>query len=215
MPEGRTLAVIGAGKVGTALAAALLGAGHTVVLGAPDRPSAGVARALAAHPGLVAEPAAEAVAEAEAVFLCTPFESNAEALQPVAGALAGRVVVDCTNPVGPGLRHGLGSVRSGAEQVASLAPGALVVKGFSVYGVEVLAAPRDLAGPIAPMMPLAGDDPAAVGLVAGLASDMGWEPVAVGPLSQALHLEHMTLLWVQMVRAGGHAPHLAWAALRA
>ncbi|MEQ9092642.1 MAG: NAD(P)-binding domain-containing protein, partial [Miltoncostaeaceae bacterium] len=180
---------------------------------APDRPSEGIARALAAHPGLTAAPAPDAVGAADAVLLCTPFAANADALAPVAGALAGRVLVDCTNPVGPGLRHGLDSVRAGAEQVAGLAAGARVVKAFSVYGVEVLAGPRALGTAPAPMMPLAGDDPDAVALVAGLAADMGWDPLPVGPLAQALHLEHMTLLWVRMVRAGGHPPLLAWAAL--
>lgn len=213
MSEARTVAVIGAGRVGTALAASLLHAGHRVVLAAPDRPSAGIARARAADPGLGSAPVDAAVAGADAVLLCTPFAANGDALAPVAGALAGRVLVDCTNPVGAGLRHGLGSVRSGAEAVADLVPGARVVKGFSVYGVEVLADPRALGGAPAPMMPLAGDDRAAVALVARLAADMGWEPLAVGPLSQALHLEHMTLLWVRMVRGDGHAPRLAWAAL--
>jgi len=31
---------------------------------------------------------------------------------------------------------------------------------------------------------------------------------------QSLHLEHMTLLWIRMVRMGGHSPHLVWAALQ-
>jgi len=35
----------------------------------------------------------------------------------------------------------------------------------------------------------------------------------VGGLEQALQLEHMTLLWVRMVRMGGRPPHLVWAAL--
>ena len=64
------------------------------------------------------------------------------------------------------------------------------------------------------MMPIAGDDPAAKRVVGGLAADIGWEPLDVGGLPQALHLEHMTLLWITMVRAGGQPPHLVWAALR-
>jgi hypothetical protein len=59
-----------------------------------------------------------------------------------------------------------------------------------------------------------GDDAAAKADVARLIADCGFEPVDVGGLVQALHLEHMTLLWVRMVRAQGHSPHLVWAALR-
>jgi hypothetical protein len=35
-----------------------------------------------------------------------------------------------------------------------------------------------------------------------------------GALEQALHLEHMTLLWIRHVRVHGASPHLVWAALR-
>jgi predicted dinucleotide-binding enzyme len=63
------------------------------------------------------------------------------------------------------------------------------------------------------MMPICGDDTDAVGRVAAIAGAMGWDPLPVGGLAQALHLEHMTLLWVRMVRAGGRSPRLAWAAL--
>jgi hypothetical protein len=50
--------------------------------------------------------------------------------------------------------------------------------------------------------------------VAGLVGDVGFEPLDVGGLEQALHLEHMTLLWVRMVRLQGHSPHLVWGAMR-
>ena len=47
-----------------------------------------------------------------------------------------------------------------------------------------------------------------------LAAQMAWEPLDVGPLQQALHLEHMTLLWVRMVRVQGRSPHMVWAMLK-
>jgi predicted dinucleotide-binding enzyme len=60
-------------------------------------------------------------------------------------------------------------------------------------------------------MLLCGNDLSAKRLVGELASDMGWEPVDVGPLSQALHLEHMTLLWIKMVRENGAPVRTVWA----
>ena len=51
-------------------------------------------------------------------------------------------------------------------------------------------------------------------IVARLIAQLGWEPLDVGGLDQALHLEHMTLLWVRMVRINGHSPNMVWAALK-
>jgi predicted dinucleotide-binding enzyme len=124
------------------------------------------------------------------------------------------LLIDATNPVAPGLTHGLGSRQSGAERVAALAPGAVVVKAFSVYGYENLSDPPTGPHAIRPAMPYAGDNPDAKATVAALLTDLGWEPLDAGPLRAAVDLEHLTLLWVRMVRAGGLDPRLVWAALR-
>ena len=59
-----------------------------------------------------------------------------------------------------------------------------------------------------------GDDTVSKSVVHKLITQLGWDPVDVGGLDQALHLEHMTLLWVRMVRVNGASPCLVWAALR-
>jgi hypothetical protein len=64
------------------------------------------------------------------------------------------------------------------------------------------------------MMLYCGDDAAAKQQVAGLIGQLGWQPLDAGGLVQALHLEHMTLLWIRMVRMGQRSPHLVWAALQ-
>ncbi len=58
------------------------------------------------------------------------------------------------------------------------------------------------------------NDPLARAVVTGVLEDPGWEPVDVGGVEQALHLEHMTLLWGHMVRIGGCSPRIVWAALK-
>jgi predicted dinucleotide-binding enzyme len=63
-------------------------------------------------------------------------------------------------------------------------------------------------------MMFCGRDAEAKETVGRLIAELGWEPLDVGGLEQALHLEHMTLLWVRMVRAGGHSPHMVWARLQ-
>lgn len=205
---------IGAGRVGAPLAAHLARAGHAVTLAEAEPGSPTVAAALARDARLRSAPLPAALQGAEVVFLCTPFGALEALLPPLAPALAGKIIVDCTNPVGPGLRHGLASARSGSAAVAALLPGARVVKAFSVYGAENLEDPGVPAGSPPPMMPLCGDEPAAKAAVSALISACGFAPLDVGGLEQALHLEHMTLLWVRMVRAGGASPHLMWAALR-
>lgn len=206
------IAVIGPGNVGTALGRRALAAGHEVVGAVRDPRSAKAREVLAAMPGCTVADLAEAAHASELLLLCTPFAAAAEALR-ACGPLEGRIVVDCTNPVGPGFVHA-GGARSGAQLLAEAVPGARLVKGFNVYGVENLGAPFTGPAGLRGTMPVAGDDAAAKQTVLALARDMGWDPLDTGPLAQALHLEHLALLWIRMVRAGGHDPRFVWARLR-
>jgi len=208
------IAFIGAGQVGAPLAARLAEAGHDVVLGASQEGSKTVAAALQRSAKLRSAPVEEAVRSADVVFLATPFAANEGVVRPLADALAGKVLVDCTNPVGPGLTHGLRNERSGSELLQALAPKARVVKAFTIYGFENFEDPSYPAYDVKPAMLFCGDDRAAKEQVARLIADCGFEPLDVGGLVQALHLEHMTLMWVRMVRVGGNSPHLVWAALQ-
>lgn len=205
---------LGVGKVGAPLAGHLVKAGHRVTIAARDPQSESVQKALAAYPGITALPVDEALAEAEVVFLATPFAANEAVLRPIADAMAGKVLVDCTNPVGAGLTHGLNNEKSGSEFVQSLVPKASVVKAFTIYGFENFKNPAYPAYNVKPAMFFCGDNKAAKERVAQLVKDCGFEPLDVGGLVQALHLEHMTLMWVRMVRVGGRSPHLVWAALQ-
>jgi predicted dinucleotide-binding enzyme len=204
---------IGAGNVGAPLAQHLVEAGHDVVLAETKAGSASLAAALERSSKLRSAPLEKALGSAEVVFVATPFSTHEALLEPVAKLLAGKVLVDCTNPIGPGLSHASGSARSGGEFVQSLAPEAKVVKAFTIYGFENLEDPRFPDYDVKPAMLFCGDDSGAKKTVADLIGDCGFEPFDVGGLVQSLHLEHMTLLWVRMVRAGGHSPHLVWAAL--
>ncbi|WP_374601128.1 NADPH-dependent F420 reductase [Niveibacterium sp.] len=208
------IAFIGYGNVGAPLADHLQRLGHEVTLAAKDPASDNVRKALERNPALkVAEPVA-AVSTAEVVFLATPFQANEAALAAVAPALAGKVLVDCTNPVGPGLRHGLGSERSGSEMIQAQVPGAHVVKAFTIYGFENFENNAYPTYNVKPMMMYCGADAGAKRIVGDLIAALGWDPLDVGGLEQALHLEHMTLLWVRMVRVAGHSPNMVWAQLK-
>jgi predicted dinucleotide-binding enzyme len=208
------MAFIGSGQVGGALADRLQRVGHHVELAASDAQSESIRQAVARNERLVVRPAREAVRDAQIVFLATPFAANASAIGAVADLLDGKVLVDCTNPVGPGFSHALGSKQSGSEALQELVPKARVVKAFTIYGYENLANTSYPGYAVQPAMLIAGNDAAAKADVSTLCRELGWEPVDTGKLDQALHLEHMTILWVKMVRANGHSAGLVWAALR-
>ena len=208
------IAFIGAGNVGGALADHLQRLGHEVALAADDTASESLKTALARNAAFRGAPIRDAVRAADVVFLATPFQANESILTRIAGDLAGKVLIDCTNPVGPGLSHGLSGGRSGSAFVQSLVPDARVVKAFSIYGFENFENSAYPGYHVKPAMMFCGNDAAAKTVAAGLIAELGWEPLDVGGLEQALHLEHMTLLWVRMVRMGGRSPHLVWAALR-
>ena len=207
------IASIGYGNVGGALAGHLLRLGHEVTLAVGEAPSERLQQLLTRHPALKTASPPAAVSGAEVVLLATPFRANVEVLTPLREALAGKTLVDCTNPVGPGLSHGLASRQSGTEQLQALLPGTKVVKAFSIYGFENFEDPSFPGQGVKPVMMFCGDDAAAKATVAGLIAQMGWEPLDVGGAVQALHLEHLTLLWVRMVRAGGQSPNTVWARL--
>jgi len=208
------IAFIGHGNVGAPLAVHLRRLGHAVTLAARDPGSESVRKVQARDATLRALPPEQAVREADVVFLATPYSANAQLIPPLADALAGKVLVDCTNPVGPGLAHGLNSVQSGSQALQAMAPQARVVKAFTIYGAENFENNAYPAYAVRPAMLFCGNDAAAKRTVAGLIDQLGWEPLDVGGLDQALHLEHMTLMWVRMVRVQGHSPNLVWAALR-
>ena len=208
------IAFIGIGNVGLALADSLQKLGHAVTIAARDLESESVRAAQARSPALMARPVREAVAEAETIFLATPFPAVQSALGG-AGDLSGKIVVDCTNPAGPGLSHGLAGQTSGGEFVQQLAPGARVVKAFNIYGYENFEdATYPGYGDLRPAMLIAGNDAAAKEKVAALCQRLGWEPVDTGRIAMSLHLEHMALLWIKMARAQGRGPDFVWAKLK-
>jgi 8-hydroxy-5-deazaflavin:NADPH oxidoreductase len=207
------IAFIGYGQVGAPLADHLQRVGHHVTLAANDPNSKSVKKALAKNGNLKVAAPKVAVSDSEVVFLATPFQANEAALKAVADEIRGKILIDCTNPVGANLSHGLNSVQSGSEMVQALVPEAKVVKAFTIYGFENFENSSYPSYDVKPVMMYCGKESAAKEVVEKLIAQLGWNPLDVGGLEQALHLEHMTLLWVRMVRVMGHSPNIVWAAL--
>lgn len=205
------LAFIGIGNVGFAIANNLEKKGYEIIVATNDENSETVKKALVQNPNFSVKKIQDAIDEAEVVFLATPFQVNEEILKTL--KFNGKILIDSTNPVGIGISHGLKSEISGSEKVQEWASDAKVVKAFTIYGFENFIDSSYPKYNVKPVMMIAGNDMEAKNSVLKINSDMGYETLDAGKLDQALHLEHMTLLWVKMVRRDGHHPNFVWAKL--
>lgn len=205
------VSIIGAGNVGMALGKAITRCGETVVFGvpAPERHRDAVA---ALGPLARVTTAAEAIAAGEVVILAVPHVAVASIARSV-DDWQGRVLVDATNPLAPGL-SGLvvGTTTSGAEELAKLAQGARVVKAFNTTGAENMADPAYPDGK--PFMPVCGDDADARNQVMALATLIGFEAVDAGPLAAARWLEPFAMTWIHLAIRQGMGRDFAFGLMR-
>jgi hypothetical protein len=150
------IAFIGIGNVGSALACNLERRGHQIIIATNNKDSKSVVKAISSNPFFVVKNIQDAVNEADIVFLAVPFRANEEVLRGI--EFNGKTLVDCTNPVGPGVTHGLNGQKSGSEMVQQLAPTANVVKAFSIYGYENFYNSAFPKYNVKPLMLIAGND---------------------------------------------------------
>jgi hypothetical protein len=165
--------VIGAGRLGQAMATVARRAGRPVVLANSRGPEtlAAAASSLDVSAGTVADAAA-----AEVVVVAVPWDRVREALAGI--EWNGQVLVDATNNWAADDLDG----RSSSELVAELAPGARVVKAANTLGAETLASdPRQAGG--RRVIFISGDDADAKGDVARLFEDAGFAVVDLGGLA--------------------------------
>lgn len=193
------IAIVGSGNIGAGLGRAWSAAGHAVTYAARNTEDADVA-ALARDTGASVAAIADALASAEVVVLAMPFG----AASSVAAALPswhGRLVIDCTNPIGPGFTLIHGHTDSGSEAIHRLMPGARLVKSFSAQGAENLVHPLYAGVPASNFY--CGDDADAKAVVRDLIAEVGFEPIDVGGLTSARYLEPLTMLWITTSRTLG------------
>jgi len=192
------IAIIGSGNIGGGLARAWRKRDHAVTFGARklDDPEL---RTLCGEIGARAASVAEAIAGADVVVLALP----AKALDDVAAAadFTGKVVIDCTNAVAPGMTLVYGHTTSSAEELAKKLPGARVFKSFNAQGAENLANP--VYGGVPATNFFCGDDADGKRIVRQLVEDVGFEAVDAGGLTAARLLEPLMLLWVSASRSLG------------
>jgi NADPH-dependent F420 reductase len=203
------IAVIGTGHVGSALGQRWAKGGHQVVFGSRDPNSEKVRAAIrAAGPDASAATAAEAVQGADAVLLAAPWSAAEETLRALGSSLSGKVLMDATNPLGPGFTLAVGGDTSAGEQVAGWARGARVVKAFNNTGAGNMIDPNYNGTPVTTF--ICGDDEQAKKVAAQLAEELGFDVVDAGPLMMARYLEPLAGLWVSLAYNRGMGPNIAF-----
>lgn len=177
------IAIIGSGRMAQALTTLFVEAGHEITL-TNSRGSDSLGDLVATFgPNCHAGEVAEAVAWGDVVFLATPWGKTAEAVS-VVHDWTGVVVVDTTNnrsAPGPNGLIDIGDNVSSAL-VAGYVPGARLVKAFNVTPIPMMASALGANAGANNAVFMAGDDPTAKSLVAGLIASIGGEAVDTGNL---------------------------------
>ena len=189
------VAVIGTGNVGMAIGTEFAQLDHTVVYGSRS-PLSLKTMDLVTRTGKGSSAAlpAEAAAKADVVVLAVPgmvTETVARGL----GDLAGKIIIDATNPLardgdGPVLQFRHGVATSNGEIVQALHPDAYVVKAFNTISWQKMIDP----GKPKPVMPLAGDNAASKEKVAEWVQAMGIDTVDVGGIVYAGVTERLIVM---------------------
>ncbi|MFJ2651417.1 NADPH-dependent F420 reductase [Streptomyces sp. NPDC087420] len=196
------IGIIGTGAMARALGTHWARAGHELLTGGRSAARAdGLARRLGGRPGTPAE----AALFGDAALLAVPYDAVATVLDEAGageGALRDRILIDCTNAVGPGFTLTTGTGPGAARRIAA-ATGARVVKAFNhcpdhVWSLTPPAFPD--GGPL--VVPLCGDDKAALDVVHTLVRDVGCTPLTVGPLLRADQLEATTAFLISLWKTG-------------
>ncbi len=205
------IGVLGSGVVGQVLADGLLKHGHEVMRGSRE-PGKLQAWRTHAGPRALAGTFAEAAGFGSMVVLAVKGSAAAAAVEACGAALAGKPVLDATNPIAEAppvngvLQFFTGPGESLMERLQAKVPAARFVKAFSCVGNAFMVDPKLPGGP--PTMFICGNDEAARKQAAALIEQLGWEVEDLGAAEAARAIEPLCMLWcIPGLRQGrwGHA----------
>lgn len=191
MPSGplKTIAILGAGKLGTVLARLGLAAGYTVYIAGSGSPEKIALSSKFITPGAIAVTTAEAVSHADVVILALPL-GKYKTLP--AELLAGKLVIDAMNywwevdGTDPELSD---PATSSSEMVQAFLKDARVTKALSHMGYHHLFdETRPPGAPERKAIAIASDSDDNEAVTA-LIDDLGFDPVVIGPLANGKILE--------------------------
>ncbi len=185
------IAIIGTGNVGSALAKGFAKSRHEIHVGSRNTERK-------RHQGLLVESSKKAAEWSEITVLAVPHSAAAEVIGSIGPeTLRGKVLLDVSNALGPDMNLAIGFTTSAAEEIAKMAPGAMVVKAFNTVFAQNQSTGR--LGSERLTLFVAGDDRGAKEKIMALGEEIGFEPIDAGPLRAARYLEPMG---VQLIKLG-------------
>jgi 8-hydroxy-5-deazaflavin:NADPH oxidoreductase len=204
------IGVIGNGNMGGALGRLWSSRGHKIMFG--SRNPEHVKTMSGISPNVNSGSIPDAVRFGDVILLAVPWH-GVENVFRLAGAIPGKIIIDCTNPLSENyMSLVVGFNTSGAEEIAKMAQGARVVKAFNTVAASVLSRPRfdDIDATVI----YCGDDAEAKKVVTGLIKELGFDAVDGGPLQNSRYLEPMAELFLQLSFGQNMGFDMAWKLLR-
>ncbi len=203
------IGILGTGAVGETLGSALVARGHDVKMGSRSATNEKAA-AWAEKAGARASYGtfADAAAFGDVCILCTNGGGAVAAATSAASGLAGKVVIDTTNPLdfSKGFPPSLffRADDSLGEQVQKAVPAAKVVKALNTVNAVLMTEPKRVGGGHHDLL-IAGNDAGAKQRVRELLADwFGWEHVIdLGDITGARATETYLALWVRLFKTFG------------
>jgi len=186
--------IIGAGRLGQAMAQTALRAGRRVVI-ANSRGPESLASVISELGDGVSAGTVEQAAAVGIVVIAVPWDRVPEAVQGI--DWDGQTVIDATNDWAANDLNG----RTSSELVADLVAGASVVKAANTLGADVLGSDPHEAGGQRVIF-ISGDEADAKAEVVALFQDAGFAPIDLGELATggALQQIHHPLAGVNLIR---------------
>lgn len=204
----KAIAIVGSGRVGSALAKALSRAGHDVTIGSRDpQTAAGKWQGADTHFTDIQQ----AIQAADIVFNATPGADSLEIFAPFRTALAGKLLVDVANATSRKPDGSPGPLlypdSSLAERLQETLPETSVVKTLNTMLFTVIENPSVLQQ--AATVFLSGNSPEAKQTVKSLLENVGWKASSIldlGPISSARGTEALIAIVPFLVKAQGFKP---------
>ena len=194
----KKVGIIGSGVVGETLAGGFLKHGYEVMRGSRDPSKLDAWKNTAGAHASTGDVAATAKF-GDVIVLAVKGDAAEEAVR-LAGEdnLAGKPVIDTTNPIGGPPTSGVLSFFTGPndslmERLQKQAPKAHFVKAFSSVGSPSMVNP-DFGG-TRPTMFICGDDPAAKQTTISILDQFGWDTEDMGVAVAARAIEPLCMLW--------------------
>ena len=181
------IGMIGSGKVGSAIGAVWVKAGHEVMFSSRHLDhDQSLAESLGAG-GRAGTPR-EAAAFGDVIIVSVPYGALPDVGKELADLIKGKIVIDTCNP----FPNRDGEIADWAREKgaglasAELLPGARLVRAFNAIGAARMGSAYQEPGVVG--MPIAGDDAEAIAVASRLIREIGYEPVLIGGLAMGKYL---------------------------